>query len=71
LAHPDPVLRAGAIAWIAERGGMADQPLLLRRLRDEDEAIRALAGQALWRLWSRSGDPDTDRRLAQGTARCA
>jgi tetratricopeptide (TPR) repeat protein len=68
LAHPDPVLRAGAIAWIAERGGMADQPLLLRRLRDEDEAIRALAGQALWRLWSRSGDPDTDRRLAQGTA---
>ena len=47
---------------------MADQPLLLRRLRDEDLLVRALAEQALWLLWSRSGDTGIDRALAEGTA---
>ena len=35
---------------------MADQPLLLERLRDEDEVVRGIAEQGLWLLWSRSGD---------------
>ena len=47
---------------------MADQPLLLRRLRDEDLLVRALAEQALWLLWGRSGDTGIDRALAEGTA---
>ena len=68
LKHPDPALRAEAILWIAERGAMADQPLLLERLRDDEETLRGLAEQALWRLWSRSGDEQTDRLLAEGTA---
>ena len=45
---------------------MADQPPLLARLRDGDPRVRAIAGQALWLLWSRSGDPDIDRLLAAG-----
>jgi tetratricopeptide (TPR) repeat protein len=68
LKHPDPAARAEAMLWLAERGGMADQPLLLARLRDSDEALRALAEQALWHLWSRSGDAQTDRLLAEGIA---
>jgi tetratricopeptide (TPR) repeat protein len=66
LKHSDPAARAEAIAWLAENGRMADQPLLLERLWDEDDMVRALAEQALWLLWSRSGDTDIDRLLAKG-----
>jgi tetratricopeptide (TPR) repeat protein len=45
---------------------MADQPLLVQRLRDADARVRAVAEQALWLLWSRSGDSDVDRLLAAG-----
>jgi len=66
LKHSDPAARAEAIAWLAENGRMADQPLLLGRLWDENDLVRALAEQALWLLWSRSGDTDIDRLLAKG-----
>jgi len=68
LKHADPTERAEAVAWLAENGRMADQPLLLERLRDEDEDVRGTAEQGLWLLWMRSGDPATDRALAEGTA---
>jgi tetratricopeptide (TPR) repeat protein len=58
--------RAGALAWIANHGRMADQPLLLARLRDEDPLVRGFAEQALWTLWSRSGEAALDRLLAAG-----
>ena len=45
---------------------MVDQPLLLGRLRDDDDLVRALAEQGLWLLWSRSGDAAIDRLLAEG-----
>lgn len=66
LSRAEPAKRAQAVLWLAEHGSMADQPALLRRLRDEEPMLRALAEQALWALWSRSGDPETDRRLAAG-----
>jgi tetratricopeptide (TPR) repeat protein len=61
-----PERRAEAIAWIANHGRMADQPLLVRRLRDSDGFVREVAEQALWRLWSRSGEPAVDRLMAEG-----
>ena len=45
---------------------MADQPLLILRLRDEDEQVRGMAEQALWLLWSRSGEAALDQLLAEG-----
>ena len=45
---------------------MADQPLLLKRLRDESGFVRGLAEQGLWALWSRSGDAAVDRLMAAG-----
>jgi tetratricopeptide (TPR) repeat protein len=66
LSHAQPQVRAGAVAWIAQHGGMPDQPLLLRRLRDEDPDVRGLAEQGLWLLWSRSGDAEIDRLLEAG-----
>jgi tetratricopeptide (TPR) repeat protein len=61
-----PERRAEAVAWVAVHGRMADQPLLLKRLRDSDEVVRGFAEQGLWRLWGRSGDAATDRLMAEG-----
>jgi tetratricopeptide (TPR) repeat protein len=68
LEHPGAARRAAAVAWLGEHGRMADQPLLLKRLRDDDEFVRDLAEQGLWALWSRSGEPAIDRLLADGIA---
>jgi len=68
LASPDPAARAEALAWIAERGAMADTPLLQKRLRDENPAVRNAAEEGLWRLWSRSGDARVDALMARGAA---
>jgi tetratricopeptide (TPR) repeat protein len=66
LKQSDPATRINSLVWFAEHGGMADQPLLLRQLRDTDARVRATAEQALWLLWSRSGDAAIDRLLAAG-----
>lgn len=66
LRHAEAAERADAVAWIATHGRMADQPLLLERLRDEDEEVRAFAEQGLWLLWGRSGEAAIDRLLAAG-----
>ena len=66
LKQAQPEARAEALAWLARNGRMADQPLLLGRLRDDDPRVREIAEQALWLLWSRSGDAVADERLAEG-----
>jgi tetratricopeptide (TPR) repeat protein len=66
LEADDTVRRAEAVVWIAEHGRMEDAQRLSARLRDESPLVRGTAEQALWRLWSRSGDEATDRLLAQG-----
>jgi len=58
--------RRRAVQELAESGVMADAPDLVRALRDTDTLVRALAENALWRVWSRSGDPDVDRLFALG-----
>ena len=45
---------------------MEDQPLLLKRLRDESPFVRGYAEQGLWLLWARSGDAEIDRLMASG-----
>ena len=67
LRSPDAATRAEAVAWLANRGGMDDAPLLHERLRDESSFVRGFAEQGLWLLWSRSGDGEIDRLMALGT----
>ena len=55
------------MVWIANRGSMADAPLLHERLRDESAFVRSFAEQGLWLLWTRSGDPAIDALMAQAT----
>jgi tetratricopeptide (TPR) repeat protein len=66
LRSADTATRAEAVAWIANRGTMADAPLLHERLRDESLFVRGFAEQGLWLLWSRSGDGEIDHLMARG-----
>ena len=67
LKHADAATRAEAVVWIANRGAMADAPLLHERLRDESPFVRGYAEQGLWLLWARSGDAAIDQLMARGT----
>lgn len=66
LDAPQAAERAAGVSRLAEVGTMADARRVADRLRDVDPQVRALAGPALWLIWSRSGDAATDRLLAQG-----
>ena len=45
---------------------MVSGPLLVKRLSDDNPIVRAVAEQSVWRVWSRSGDEETDQLLATG-----
>jgi tetratricopeptide (TPR) repeat protein len=47
---------------------MEDAPALIIALRDTDERVRVVAEQALWAVWSRSGDARVDELFARGVA---
>jgi len=66
LKSADAVERGRGIVGLARVGGMADTPALVERLRDPNEDLRGLAEQALWIVWSRSGDPKVDKVFEQG-----
>jgi tetratricopeptide (TPR) repeat protein len=66
LASADAEARAAAVVWIARHGAAADDAPLYERLRDESAMVRGYAEQALWLLWSRSGDASVDRLMERG-----
>jgi tetratricopeptide (TPR) repeat protein len=66
LASGDADQRAEALTWIANHGTAADGAILQRRLSDDNPYIRNVAEQALWLLWSHSGDDAVDALLARG-----
>ena len=59
--------RHGALG-LAIVGRMEDAPTLIIALRDTDERVRVVAEQALWAVWSRSGDARVDELFARGVA---
>jgi tetratricopeptide (TPR) repeat protein len=66
LAGTDAATRAEAASRLGEVGTMNDAALLARALRDPDEDVRDSAEQALWRLWSRSGNAEVDALYLTG-----
>ncbi|TSA16573.1 MAG: tetratricopeptide repeat protein [Betaproteobacteria bacterium] len=68
LSHADAQVRSQAALRLAEVGVMADTPVLLRALHDEDETTRERAEQAAWQIWSRSGDSRVDKLYQTGVA---
>jgi tetratricopeptide (TPR) repeat protein len=66
LAKPEVEARREAAAWLGDLGVMADTTRLVRALRDLDDVVRTLAERSLWRIWSRSGDPEVDALFTEG-----
>jgi tetratricopeptide (TPR) repeat protein len=66
LESDDAAQRRDAVVALAHSGTMADAQRLLEALHDEDAGVRALAEQAVWRVWTRSGDPDVDALMKSG-----
>jgi len=66
VEQPEASTRLAAVNRLAEIGQMADTDRLLGRLGDADPQVRESTEQALWRIWSRSGDPAIDRLFARG-----
>ncbi len=67
LEHPDARHRAAGVIYIARTGLAQDGPLLVKRLADDNPAVRELAEAGAWQVWSRSGDAEADRLLATGS----
>ena len=66
LQQSDARARMAGVARLAEIGRMPDADRLVPRLRDVQPEVREGAQQAMWRIWSRSGDPAIDRLFAKG-----
>ena len=66
LASADAEARAAAVVWIARHGAESDAAPLYERLNDASPTVRSYAEQALWLLWSRSGDAAVDRLMERG-----
>jgi tetratricopeptide (TPR) repeat protein len=64
--QPQAAARLAAVERLAEIGQMPDADRLLPRLSDTDPRVRESAADALWRIWSRSGDPAIDALFARG-----
>jgi len=66
LKAPEAAQRERGVVGLARNGRMADAPALVAALRDPDESVRAAAEQALWIVWSRSGNARVDELFARG-----
>ena len=55
-----------AYGRLAEVGTMADIPVLLAALWDEEELIRGMAEQSVWGIWMRTDDPVVDPLFQTG-----
>jgi tetratricopeptide (TPR) repeat protein len=68
LKKSDPDERRRGALGLAIVGRIEDAPTLLAALRDADELVRAVAEEALWTIWSRSGDARVDELFRRGVA---
>jgi tetratricopeptide (TPR) repeat protein len=59
--------RLGALA-LESVGRMEDAGALVAALRDSDDVVRAIAEEALWAVWSRSGEPRVDDLFKRGVS---
>jgi len=68
LSDADVGKRREAIARLGDVGQMTDASALVQELKDPEEVVRSEAEEALWRIWSRSGDAKVDALYKKGMA---
>ena len=68
LKKPDPQERRRGALGLGLSGRMDDVPMLVAALRDSDDTVRTIAEEALWTVWSRSGDARVDDLFKRGVS---
>jgi len=68
LKNSDPQERRRGALGLGLAGRMEDVPMLVAALRDTDETVREIAEEALWTVWSRSGDSRVDDLFKRGVS---
>ena len=68
LKSPDPQERGRGAVGLGLMGRLDDAPALVAALRDSDDTVRAIAEEALWTVWSRSGDARVDELFKRGVS---
>jgi tetratricopeptide (TPR) repeat protein len=68
LKKSDPKERRLAALALESVGRMEDAGALVAALRDPDDVVRAVAEEALWGVWSRSGDARVDDLFKRGVS---
>jgi tetratricopeptide (TPR) repeat protein len=66
LASPVAATREQACVVLGETGQGPDLPALMSALRDPAARVRQAAEDAIWKIWSRSGDAQVDHVFAAG-----
>jgi len=67
MMQPDAAARLAGVERLADIGLMIDAAAVLDRLADADPRVRIAAESSIWKIWSRSGDPQIDELFAQGS----
>jgi tetratricopeptide (TPR) repeat protein len=67
----DAPARRAAVRRLTDVGVMADLPAMAQALRDSDAEVRSLTENAMWEVWSRSGDASVDALFAAGVEQLA
>jgi len=67
LHETDPEMRRNALLGLADQGDASVVPQVAAALRDQDLVARKLAEQALWAIWSRSGNDEVVELLRAGS----
>ncbi len=65
VESPDGQTRRAAIFALGLFGGIEDNALLARALRDDNPNVRSLAEGALWAVWFRADTPENNQTLEQ------
>ncbi len=65
LNNQDPLSRVSGLAVLAEIGVTTDADTIVPLLSDREPELRQLASNAIWRVWSRTGNKDIDQRFDQ------
>ena len=68
LQSPQDEVRAQACDELGLTGKAEDLPGLMAALHDASTKVRQSAEQAVWKIWSRSGDADADQDFEAGLA---
>lgn len=69
LRSPDARVRREAACVLRDRGDAGAVAPLVAVLKDPVRDVRGAVEAALWAIWMRSGDPQTDALLQEGTRR--